>query len=249
MSSKATEIAKNLPALEHPDGSPIRALVVDDEEMLKELVSMALKMIGWEVQSAGDGPSALNIARDWRPDVLVLDIMMPGFDGFLLCRRFKAQMTAPVIFLTSLTEKEYLYQGFSLGGDDFLTKPWDLKELEMRIRTRISQCSNRSLKGEQLEFPPLTIDAGTRQASIGNVCVPLTAYEFDILLLLARSPGHVFSPDSIYREIWKLPDLDNTQTVKVHVARMRHKMEAACPGHSFIGTVWKQGYRFLPENS
>ena len=174
---------------------------------------------------------------------------MPGFDGFLLCRRFKAQMTAPVIFLTSLTEKEYLYQGFSLGGDDFLTKPWDLKELEMRIRTRISQCSNRSLKGERLEFPPLTIDAGTRQASIGNVCVPLTAYEFDILLLLARSPGHVFSPDSIYREIWKLPDLDNTQTVKVHVARMRHKMEAACPGHSFIGTVWKQGYRFLPENS
>ena len=87
----------------------------------------------------------------------------------------------------------------------------------MRIRTRISQCSNRSLKGERLEFPPLTIDAGTRQASIGNVCVPLTAYEFDILLLLARSPGHVFSPDSIYREIWKLPDLDNTQTVKVHV--------------------------------
>ena len=78
MSSKATEIAKNLPALEHPDGSPIRALVVDDEEMLKELVSMGLKMIGWDVQSAGDGPSALAIARDWRPDVLVLDIMMPG---------------------------------------------------------------------------------------------------------------------------------------------------------------------------
>ena len=89
MSSKATEIAKNLPALEHPDGSPIRALVVDDEEMLKELVSMALKMIGWEVQSAGDGPSALNIARDWRPDVLVLDIMMPGFDGLELLNRIR----------------------------------------------------------------------------------------------------------------------------------------------------------------
>lgn len=81
-------------------------------------------------------------------------------------------MTAPVIFLTSLTEKEYLYQGFSLGGDDFLTKPWDLKELEMRIRTRISQCSNRSLKGERLEFPAFNHwTAGTRQASIGNVCV------------------------------------------------------------------------------
>ena len=89
MSSKATEIAKNLPALEHPDGSPIRALVVDDEEMLKELVSMGLKMIGWDVQSAGDGPSALAIARDWRPDVLVLDIMMPGFDGLELLTRIR----------------------------------------------------------------------------------------------------------------------------------------------------------------
>ena len=224
-------------------------LIAEDDKNTRKLMEAVLKCNGFNPIPASSGEEALKLLDRHHIDLAVLDIMMPGFDGFLLCRRFKAQMTAPVIFLTSLTEKEYLYQGFSLGGDDFLTKPWDLKELEMRIRTRISQCSNRSLKGEQLEFPPLTIDAGTRQASIGNVCVPLTAYEFDILLLLARSPGHVFSPDSIYREIWKLPDLDNTQTVKVHVARMRHKMEAACPGHSFIGTVWKQGYRFLPENS
>ena len=102
MSSKATEIAKNLPTLEHPDGSPIRALVVDDEEMLKELVSMGLKMIGWEVQSAGDGPAALAIARDWRPDVLVLDIMMPGFDGLeLLDRIRKFYPEVPCLFLTA----------------------------------------------------------------------------------------------------------------------------------------------------
>ena len=220
-------------------------LFVDDDSNVLNINRNYFESRGFSVSVA----QTVDHVKKYPVDCVVLDIMMPGFDGFLLCRRFKTQMTAPVIFLTSLTEKEYLYQGFSLGGDDFLTKPWDLKELEMRIRTRISQCSNRSLKGERLEFPPLTIDAGTRQASIGNVCVPLTAYEFDILLLLARSPGHVFSPDSIYREIWKLPDLDNTQTVKVHVARMRHKMEAACPGHSFIGTVWKQGYRFLPENS
>lgn len=224
-------------------------LFVDDDSNVLNINRNYFESRGFSVSVAQTADQALDHVKKYPVDCVVLDIMMPGFDGFLLCRRFKAQMTAPVIFLTSLTEKEYLYQGFSLGGDDFLTKPWDLKELEMRIRTRISQCSNHSLKGERLEFPPLTIDAGTRQASIGNVCVPLTAYEFDILLLLARSPGHVFSPDSIYREIWKLPDLDNTQTVKVHVARMRHKMEAACPGHSFIGTVWKQGYRFLPENS
>ena len=216
-------------------------LVVDDDRDIRELIVDYLEKSGYRASGAANGKAMWSVLKNHQIDLIVLDIMMPGFDGFLLCRRFKTQMTAPVIFLTSLTEKEYLYQGFSLGGDDFLTKPWDLKELEMRIRTRISQCSNRSLKGERLAFPPLTIDAATRQASIGNVCVPLTAYEFDILLLLARSPGHVFSPDSIYREIWKLPDLDNTQTVKVHVARMRHKMEAACPGHSFIGTVWQQG--------
>ena len=201
-------------------------LFVDDDSNVLNINRNYFESRGFSVSVAQTADQALDHVKKYPVDCVVLDIMMPGFDGFLLCRRFKTQMTAPVIFLTSLTEKEYLYQGFSLGGDDFLTKPWDLKE-----------------------FPPLTIDAGTRQASIGNVCVPLTAYEFDILLLLARSPGHVFSPDSIYREIWKLPDLDNTQTVKVHVARMRHKMEAACPGHSFIGTVWKQGYRFLPENS
>ena len=116
MSSKATEIAKNLPTLEHPDGSPIRALVVDDEEMLKELVSMALKMIGWEVQSAGDGPSALNIARDWRPDVLVLDIMMPGFDGLELLNRIrKFYPEVPCLFLTAKDSVDNRIEGLAAG--------------------------------------------------------------------------------------------------------------------------------------
>jgi len=119
MSSKATEIAKNLPTLEHPDGSPIRALVVDDEEMLKELVSMALKMIGWEVQSAGDGPSALNIARDWRPDVLVLDIMMPGFDGLELLNRIrKFYPEVPCLFLTAKDSVDNRIEGLAAGADD-----------------------------------------------------------------------------------------------------------------------------------
>ena len=121
MSSKATEIAKNLPTLEHPDGSPIRALVVDDEEMLKELVSMGLKMIGWEVQSAGDGPAALAIARDWRPDVLVLDIMMPGFDGLeLLDRIRKFYPEVPCLFLTAKDSVDNRIEGLAAGADDYV---------------------------------------------------------------------------------------------------------------------------------
>ena len=119
MSSKATEIAKNLPTLEHPDGSPIRALVADDEEMLKELVSMGLKMIGWEVQSATDGPTALAIARDWRPDVLVLDIMMPGFDGLeLLDRIRKFYPEVPCLFLTAKDSVDNRIEGLAAGADD-----------------------------------------------------------------------------------------------------------------------------------
>ena len=129
MSSKATEIAKNLPTLEHPDGSPIRALVVDDEEMLKELVSMALKMIGWEVQSAGDGPSALNIARDWRPDVLVLDIMMPGFDGLELLNRIrKFYPEVPCLFLTAKDSVDNRIEGLAAGADDYVTKPFSMED-------------------------------------------------------------------------------------------------------------------------
>ena len=101
-----------------------------------------------------------------------------------------------------------------------------------------------TLRNEQFSFPPLLIDVGTRQVLIDNREVFLTAYEFDIFLLLVRSPGHVFSPEAIYREIWKLPDIDNTRTVKVHMARIRHKLEAACPDREFIGTAWKQGYYF-----
>ena len=152
MSSKATEIAKNLPTLEHPDGSPIRALVVDDEEMLKELVSMGLKMIGWEVQSAGDGPSALAIARDWRPDVLVLDIMMPGFDGLELLPRIRNfYPEVPCLFLTAKDSVDNRIEGLAAGADDYVTKPFSAEELLARIRVGLRHKSS-TVNHQEQEF-------------------------------------------------------------------------------------------------
>lgn len=219
-------------------------LFVDDDKNVLQINQRYFTRLGHEVTVCETAQQALEHAARFPVDCAVLDIVMPGTDGFTLCRRFKAQLRAPVIFLTSMTEKEFLYRGFSLGGDDFLTKPYDLRELEMRINARIQQTEGASLQSEQLSFPPLFIDVGTRQTMVGDSRVPLTAYEFDILVLLARSPGHVFSPEVIYREVWKLPDLSSAQTVKVHVARMRHKIESACPGRSFISTAWKKGYYF-----
>lgn len=219
-------------------------LLVDDDPNILTINRNYFESRGFCVTTCTNAEQAFSHVEKHPVDCVILDVMMPGEDGFKLCRRFKAKITAPVIFLTCFTEKEYLYQGFSFGGDDFLTKPCDLKELEIRVKARINQKRTGIIRSERLEFPHLLIEIGTRQAFIDGTPVALTAYEFDILLLLAHSPGHVFSPEAIYREVWKLPDLESTQTVKVHVARMRHKLEATCPGVSFIGTVWKQGYRF-----
>lgn len=220
-------------------------LLVDDDPNILKINRDYFESCGFSVITCENAQQAFTYVEKFPVDCVILDIMMPGVDGFELCRRFKAHITAPVIFLTSFTEKEYLYQGFSFGGDDFLTKPCDLRELEIRVNARIAQASSGKLRTERLEYPPLIIDIGTRQALVDDKPVALTAYEFDILYLLARSPKHVFSPQAIYREVWKMPDLESAQTVKVHVARMRHKLEAACPGRAFIGTSWKQGYRFL----
>ena len=133
MSSTAIDIAKNLPALEHPDGSPIRALVVDDERMLEELVSVALKMIGWEVKSAGEGSAALAIARNWRPDVLVLDIMMPGFDGIeLLSRIRKLYPEVPCLFLTAKDSVDDRIVGLANGRLVFDGQPGQLDEAALQ---------------------------------------------------------------------------------------------------------------------
>lgn len=227
----------------------LNLLLVDDDPNILRIHRDYFEAHGFSVSTCEGAAQAFDYAETFPVDCVILDIMMPGMDGLELCRRFKAKLTAPMIFLTSLTEKEYLYQGFSFGGDDFLTKPCDLRELEIRVRTRISQKTNSWLRVERLEFLPLVVDISTRQVLINDCPVALTAYEFDILLLLARSPDHVFSPGEIYREVWQLPDLGSAQTVKVHVARMRHKLEAACPGQTFVGTVWKQGYRFISPAS
>lgn len=222
-------------------------LFVDDDEAVLTVNRDYFEKRGYCVYTAKTADEALDCVRRFPVDCIVLDIMLPGTDGFALCEEVRAQVICPVIFLTCLTEKEFLYQGFFLGGDDFLTKPYDFLELEMRIRARINQHKGLMVRHDRLEFPPLVIDSGTRRVTVDEAVVPLTAYEFEILLLLARFPDKTFSLEEVYREIWRLPDLENAQTVKVHVARMRRKLEVACPDRVFIKTIWKKGYQFLAK--
>ena len=220
-------------------------LFIDDDASLLRVNRVYFEGRGFTVFTASCFVEAQKLLARHLVDCIVLDILMPETDGWDICRRLGRESMPPVIFLTSLTQQDCLYRGFELGASDYLTKPYELRELELRIKARIS--GYRGKQQERLEFSPLSIDAVGRQVSIAGKPVALTAYEFDILLLLARSPGTVFSLEDIYRQVWALPDLGNAQTVRTHLARMRHKLEEACPSHCFIDLKWGKGFVFRPD--
>ena len=226
MSSKATEIAKNLPALEHPDGSPIRALVVDDEEMLKELVSMGLKMIGWDVQSAGDGPSALAIARDWRPDVLVLDIMMPGFDGLeLLSRIRKFYPEVPCLFLTAKDSVDNRIEGLAAGADDYVTKPFSMEEVMIRLHRLVQRSGVAAIDDAELVVGDLVLNQDTREVTRGGEQINLTATQFDLLRYLMENAKRVVSKSQILDNVWNYDFGGQANIVELYISYLRKKID------------------------
>ena len=250
MSSKATEIAKNLPTLEHPDGSPIRALVVDDEEMLKELVSMGLKMIGWEVQSAGDGPTALAIARDWRPDVLVLDIMMPGFDGLeLLDRIRKFYPEVPCLFLTAKDSVDNRIEGLAAGADDYVTKPFSNRELQARVKALLRRSEILSVDNQEVEAKLQSIQIGDLEilpdayvAKKYGEELELTHREFELLYHLATHIGQVITREHLLETVWGYDYFGDVRTVDVTIRRLREKIEDTPSRPDYILTRRGVGY-------
>lgn len=192
MSSRAHEIAKNLPTLEHVDGTPIRALVVDDEAMLEELVSVGLRMIGWDVKSAGNGPDALAVAREWRPDVLVLDIMMPGFDGIeLLSRVRKLYPQVPCLFLTAKDSVDDRIEGLGAGADDYVTKPFSMEEVMIRLHRLVQRSGVVAADDAELVVGDLVLNQDTREVTRGGEDISLTATQFDLLRYLMENPKRV----------------------------------------------------------
>ncbi|NCB62709.1 MAG: response regulator transcription factor [Clostridia bacterium] len=219
-------------------------LFVDDDKNILRINRVYFESRGYEVFTAESRERAEETLHTQTVDCVVLDILMPGTDGWELCRAFRAETTVPILFLTSLTERDCLYRGFELGADDYITKPYELRELEARVKARILRGKSAPKLQELLSFPPLTIDPAGRRVLVDDRSVALTAYEFDILLLLSREPGRVFSLENIYQAVWGLPDLGSCQTVRVHLARMRHKLEEACPRRRYIELVWGKGFKF-----
>ena len=221
-------------------------LVVDDEPIVREVVVRYLEREGHRTLEAADGIAARAAIEGTRPDLVLLDVMLPGVDGLELCRWIRGSSELPVIMLTARGEEADRIVGLELGADDYVTKPFSPRELAARVRTVLRRSSSHGSRAERITFGDVELDHATREARSAGREVRLTAKEFDLLWFLASHPRRVFSRDQLMASVWGYTAALDTGTVTVHIRRLRKKLEhdPAEPRH--LQTVWGVGYRLVP---
>ncbi|MFB7343775.1 response regulator transcription factor [Streptomyces hydrogenans] len=228
----------------HPAG---RILVVDDDPTVAEVVTGYLERAGFVVEHASDGADALRRAGERRPDLVVLDLMLPGPDGLEVCRRLRAAGPVPVIMLTARSDEEDRVTGLEVGADDYVTKPFSPRELVLRVASvlRRDRAVTTAASRGVLRAGGLTVDPETRRATRAGEELALTLREFDLLAYFLEHPGTAHGRESLMRRVWGW-DFGDASTVTVHVRRLRAKIEEDPARPALIQTVWGVGYRFEP---
>ncbi|MFJ8400777.1 response regulator transcription factor [Streptomyces microflavus] len=222
-----------------------RVLVVDDDPTVAEVVVGYLHRAGYAVERAGDGPAALERFAAARPDLVVLDLMLPAMDGFEVCRRMRAHGPVPVIMLTARGDEEDRILGLETGADDYVTKPFSPRELVLRVESVLRRAGAGTPAAEEarpLSGAGLCLDPVARSASRDGAGLALTLREFDLLAFLLRHPGRAFGREELMREVWGW-DFGDLSTVTVHIRRLRGKVEQDPARPRLIRTVWGVGYR------
>jgi len=225
---------------------PQRVLVVEDDTNVAEVVRRYLEREGFLVDAVGDGASAMGRFSAVLPDLVVLDLMLPGIDGLEVCRRMRQMASVPVIMLTALGDEEDRIAGLETGADDYVTKPFSPRELTARVKAVLRRVAPQpGTRAEVLEAGAVRVDTGAHETTVNGRPVALTAKEFDLLVFLMRSPRHAWRREELLENVWGWTYGD-TSTVTVHIRRVREKIEAdpAAPRH--VCTVWGVGYRFEP---
>ncbi|MFB7835218.1 response regulator transcription factor [Streptomyces sp. NPDC056056] len=224
-----------------------RILVVDDDPTVAEVVTGYLERAGFDVEHAADGLDALRRTGERRPDLVVLDLMLPGLDGLEVCRRLRAAGPVPVVMLTARGDEEDRITGLEEGADDYVTKPFSPRELVLRVGSvlRRSRAVAPGAPRAVLRAGDLTVDPATRRASRADNELPLTLREFDLLAYLMEHPGTAHSREELMRHVWGW-DFGDLSTVTVHIRRLRAKIEDDPATPALIQTVWGVGYRFEP---
>lgn len=219
---------------------PGRILVVDDDTALAEMIGIVLAGEGFDTAACEDGEQALGAFRQIQPDLVLLDVMLPGADGIQVCRRIRAESGVPIIMLTAKSDTADVVDGLESGADDYIVKPFDPKELVARIRTRL-----RPLAGgaDRLRIGDLTVDAAGHEVLRGEAPIQLTPLEFDLLHTLAAKPHQVFTREMLLEQVWGYHYKADTRLVNVHVQRLRAKVELDPENPRIVTTVRGVGYR------
>jgi DNA-binding response OmpR family regulator len=222
-----------------------RILVVDDETNLRHTVGYALRREGYEVASAEDGEKGLELFRSSRPDLVVLDVMLPRMDGLAVCRAIRRESDVPVIMLTARDTELDTVVGLEVGADDYLTKPFSMVELVARIRAMLRRAAPRhGTAPERVELRGLAIDVARRRVTVEGSEVELKPREFDLLAHLAGSPGRVFTREQLLASVWGLDYSGDPRTVDTHVKTIRERLSDQAEAPRWIETVRGVGYRF-----
>jgi two-component system OmpR family response regulator len=240
-------VAAQASRLTRVDGTPVRAVVVDDEDSLTDLLSMALRYEGWDVKVAADGHSALARVREHRPDVIVLDIMLPDIDGLQVLTRLRADgINTPILFLTAKDSLDDRIVGLTVGGDDYVTKPFSLEELVARLRGLIRRSTLVLSDGEDsfLAVGDLTLDEDSYEVRRGDTVIELTATEFELLRYLMRNPRRVLSKSQILDRVWSYDFGGKSSVVELYISYLRKKIDSL--GGPMIHTVRGVGYVLKP---
>jgi len=237
--------------LRNPD-PPGRIMVVDDDATVADVVRRYLIRDGHEVKCVPDGAAALRLIEQEPPDLVVLDLMLPGMGGLEVCRRLREHWPIPVVMLTALGEETDRVVGFETGADDYVTKPFSPRELALRIRSVLRRARGGGLAGRPARGTigdgRLGIDLSAHEARLGTTLLALTSREFDLLVFLLSHPRQAFSREELLEQVWNW-SFGDTSTVTVHVRRLREKIEQDPTSPTRIITVWGVGYRYEPVDA
>lgn len=225
-----------------------KILIVEDEEAIADLEKDYLELSGFEVEVANEGTPGLEKALSGEYDLFILDLMLPGVDGFEICRKIRDEKNTPIIMVSAKKDDIDKIRGLGLGADDYMTKPFSPSELVARVKAHLARydrlIGSAAEKNKIIEIRGLKIDTTARRVWVNGEEKTFTTKEFDLLAFLAAHPNHVYTKDDLFREIWDMESVGDIATVTVHIKKIREKIELDTSNPQYIETIWGVGYRF-----
>ncbi len=225
-----------------------KILIVEDEEAIADLEKDYLEMSGYEVIIENDGMKGLQSAMNTNVDLIILDLMLPGMDGYDICRQLREEKNIPIIMVSAKKDDIDKIRGLGLGADDYMTKPFSPSELVARVKAHLSRyerlIGSNQKSNDIVEIRGIKIDKTARRVYINGEEKVFTTKEFDLLTFLAENPNHVFTKEELFREIWDMDSIGDIATVTVHIKKIREKIEFDTSKPQYIETIWGVGYRF-----